>query len=66
MDANTLNAVAAFLASQGITPTKELVFSACCKALMEAGMSAPEALNFVCGDGSFDRLVDSLFTAFNA
>lgn len=60
MNAAQLNAVAKLLTDAGIPVTKDLVFAVCIKTLVESGIAVETAIDFVCGDGSFNTLVEAL------
>ena len=66
MNSQILNAVAELLRANGITPTKELVFSACLKSLLDSGVDTRTAFDFVLGAGAFDRFAGDLHAALRA
>ena len=63
MNHELLNKVAELLRSNGITPTKHLVFSACLKSLIDAGIDTRTAFDFVLGAGAFERFAGDLYAA---
>lgn len=66
MNSQILNQVTELLHSNGINPTKELVFSTCLKTLFDAGVDTRTAFDFVLGDGRFDQFAGDLHAALNA
>ena len=57
-----LNAVANMLG----TTDKNLVFSACIKTLIEAGIDARAAFDFVCGKHNIDTVIGELYDGLRA
>ena len=57
-----LNAVATLIG----TTDKKAVFAACIKTLMESGMSARAAMEFVCGKHNVDAVIDSVYNELRA
>jgi len=61
MTTKQLNQVAALLSANGISPTKEVVYSVCITFHIGLGMTPSEAFEAVMGSGSFQKLVDDVF-----
>ncbi len=57
-----LNAVATLIG----TTDKHLVFAACIKTLVEDGMDARTAFDFVCGKHNVDTMISELYDTLRA
>jgi hypothetical protein len=65
MTTNQLNQVAALLSANGITPTKEVVYSVCITFHIGLGMTPSQAFEAVMGSRSFQKLADEVFESLS-